>query len=170
MSTSGQTTVSSQVREQPHRYQPKAVRVLVAESQHPVQVVGAADWDIPDQDYPSTLTVGNLCLNLDLYKVTVAGCEVALTCQEFDLLAQLVVNKDSLVPFSVLTQWLWEATGRSYERRLRDVVHRLRSKLTALERYEIQVLALRGYGIFDRAARSVTAEPPRPMHIARLSR
>jgi DNA-binding response OmpR family regulator len=153
MSKSGESTESLQV-EQTHRYQPKAVRVLVAESQHPVRFVGATDWDMPEQAYPSTLTLGNLCMNLDLYRVTVAGREVALTCQEFDLLAQLVVRKDRLVPFPVLTDWLWEATGTSFERRLRDVVHRLRSKLTGLEPHEIQVVPRRGYSIFDRGRRA----------------
>jgi len=170
MSTSGQATESLQVREQPRRYQPKAVRVLVAESRHPVHLVGAANLNIMDQAYPSTLTVGNLCLNLDLYKVTVAGREVALTCQEFDLLAQLAVREDRLVPFPVLTEWLWEATGSSYERRLRDVVHRLRSKLTGLEPHDIQVVSRRGYGMFNRAVQTAKAEPVRHIDTARLSR
>jgi DNA-binding response OmpR family regulator len=142
------------------RYQPRPVRTLAARKR---TAAGTAEWAIRGEAYPAALTVGNLCMDLDRFKVTVAGREVALTCQEFDLLAQLVVNRDKLMPFPALTQWLWEANGRSHERRLRDVIHRLRSKLVGLEPHRIQAVPRRGYGIFEPTAQATPDEPARPM-------
>jgi DNA-binding response OmpR family regulator len=70
---------------------------------------------------------------------------VALTSQELDLLVLLMIRKDAVVPFDVVTQWLWEAEEERYELRLRALVHRLIAKLSASDPYTVRRVRRRGY-------------------------
>jgi len=79
----------------------------------------------------------------------VAGSDVTLTCQEFDLLALLAVRKDTVVPLGVLTEWLWEANGRACELRLRAAIRTLRANVSGSDPYQVSPVAGHGYGLLE---------------------
>jgi DNA-binding winged helix-turn-helix (wHTH) protein len=90
-------------------------------------------------------------VNLDTYRVQVAGTYITLTTQEFDLLVLMVVRRDTLVSFTEMAQWLWERTGNAYETRVREIIGKIRKRLTASDPYQVLRVPNHGYTFLDRA-------------------
>jgi DNA-binding response OmpR family regulator len=96
------------------------------------------------------LSLGNFHVNLDTFDVAIDGTRVRLTYQEFEVLRRLLSEVDKIVPFELLTDYLWHASGHSFNRRLNVLVHRLRLKLTGSFPYQVEAVRLRGYGLLSR--------------------
>jgi DNA-binding response OmpR family regulator len=107
---------------------------------------------------PRTLfSVGNLSLDTDAYRVTVAGEPVELTYQEFELLNLLAHDPRRIITSEALAQALWQTADQKASRRLSVVVCRLRQKIAASSPYQIETVRKRGYGLTDALTR-----PARP--------
>lgn len=91
--------------------------------------------------------LGNLSLNLDNYRVGVAGEVIDLTYSELELLRLFVASPDRVIPYQEITQQIWSDTQRSSLRHLNVLVHRLRAKLGASDPYVIETVRGRGYGL-----------------------
>jgi two-component system KDP operon response regulator KdpE len=77
-------------------------------------------------------TVGDITLNLDTRRVTVAGNEIKLTPKEFEVLKYLVRNAGKVVTHRaiILAVWGWESADQVEY--LRGIIKQLRSKMEPL--------------------------------------
>ena len=101
-------------------------------------------WQTPRQ---GSISVGNLSMNFDNFRVEVGADPVDLTYLEAEVLKALLLNADRVIPYREL------ATALTYEgcppknRHLAVLIHRLRTKLTGSEPYAIETVRGRGYGL-----------------------
>ena len=95
----------------------------------------------------NVLSAGNISVDLDCYKVTVAGEEVELTAHELDLLRILCANRGRVLGYHALTLQLWGKAGHMPTRHLNVLIHRLRTKIAASYPYVIDTVRGRGYGL-----------------------
>ena len=93
------------------------------------------------------LTLGNLQLDLDCYRVHIDDHYAFLSALELDLLLALADRGEDVVLVDELTLLLWNATGSAYLPRLAVLVHRLRVKLAGSHPYRIRFIRGRGYGL-----------------------
>ncbi len=85
--------------------------------------------EIPTGTAPTTITIGDLQIDLSSEQVQLAGTDVHLTPTEFALLRELAVNRGKLLSRTHLLRQVW---GRAYETEteyVRVYISRLRSKL-----------------------------------------
>jgi two-component system KDP operon response regulator KdpE len=85
--------------------------------------------EIPTGTAPTTITIGDLQIDLSSEQVQLAGTDVHLTPTEFALLRELAVNRGKLLSRTHLLRQVW---GRAYETEteyVRVYMSRLRSKL-----------------------------------------
>lgn len=92
------------------------------------------------------VSLGNLQLDLETFKVSVGPEPVRLTYQEFEVLRLLVESRDKVVTFEALTAAMWAASGQKETRRLNVLVCRLRRKLLPSAPYSLETVRGRGYG------------------------
>ena len=84
----------------------------------------------PSQGEPSgTCVVGELSIDYDQRRVTVAGGPVELTATEYAVLYQMAVQAPRVLTHGLLLQRVWGPERVGEGRLLRDVVQRLRRKL-----------------------------------------
>ncbi len=100
-----------------------------------------------DADQHGVLTLGNLSLNLDNYRVVVGGTVVDLTYSELELLHLFFLQPDRVIPYEQITRVLWANEERGSIRHLNVLVHRLRNKLAGSDLYVIETVRGRGYGL-----------------------
>jgi two-component system response regulator VicR len=112
----------------------------------------------PEPGDRQALSVGNLTLHLDSFRVTVEGRPVDLTYHEFELLHMLCLQPDRIIPYETLAQDLWGPTPRARVRHLNVLVHRIRSKLVGLHPFLIETVRGRGYGLLH----AITSGKERP--------
>ena len=77
----------------------------------------------------AVVSIGNLSLNLDNYRVSIGGDIIDLTYHEIELLHIFVENADRVVSYETLARAIWGNAERVSTRHLNVLVHRLRSKL-----------------------------------------
>lgn len=77
----------------------------------------------------STVTVGDLCLNTETFKVLHNGASVNLTGMEFNLLLYLVVNRHRAVGRTELLDKVWGFESHVETRATDDMIKRIRKKL-----------------------------------------
>jgi two-component system KDP operon response regulator KdpE len=85
--------------------------------------------EIPTGTAPTTITIGDLQIDLSSEQVQLAGTDVHLTPTEFALLRELAANRGKLLSRTHLLRQVW---GRAYETEteyVRVYISRLRSKL-----------------------------------------
>jgi two-component system alkaline phosphatase synthesis response regulator PhoP len=123
---------------------------------------------LPIQDAHSEpqglVTLGNLSLNLDNYRVVVGDEVVDLTYSELELLQLFFSQPDRVIPYEELTRVLWASEERGSIRHLNVLVHRLRNKLVGSDTYVIETVRGRGYGLLKsreaEVARARGGPPP----------
>lgn len=102
----------------------------------------------PQPPQPTTITAGDLAIDLRNQTVTVRGTVVALTPKEFQVLACLVENRNNLVTREEIRQCLWsDAKLYSWSRVIDVHIQHLRQKIEvnpAEPRYIVTVPG-RGY-------------------------
>ena len=94
-----------------------------------------------------TLTVGNIVVDFDGFRVSVEGVLIDLTLQEFELLRMFVSQPDSIILYDELALALWGSTGDRNRLRLGVLLCRLRAKLAASHPYRFETVRGRGYGL-----------------------
>jgi ferredoxin-nitrite reductase len=78
---------------------------------------------------------------------TVAGKEISLTVQEYDLLVLLAQEAGRTVPQKRLAQALWQEVRPQQERHLSVLIARLRTKIAGSRELKVETLRKRGYGL-----------------------
>lgn len=91
------------------------------------------------------ITLGNLTIFREQYRVTIAGRHVSLTYREFELLALLAAHVDRVVPYGQVEEALWGRRGADLRRRTSVLVCRLRDKLSSMRPYRIETVRRVGY-------------------------
>lgn len=98
---------------------------LIARIQATLRKDAAPDWAEPDQPY----VLGELTINYEERRVTVAGRRVRLTAKEYQLLYELSVSPGRVLTHDVLLRRIWGLYSSSDSRLVRTLVKRLRRKL-----------------------------------------
>ena len=80
----------------------------------------------------TTLSHGDVVLDLDAHKLTVGGKRVELTLTEFKLLHELLENKGRVRSREILLNNVWGYSFEGYERTVDTHIQRLRRKLSNL--------------------------------------
>ena len=78
---------------------------------------------------PEPYVLGDLAIDFEHRRVTVAGEETQLTATEYDLLAELAVNAGRVVTHEELLQRVWGPANPGNPRTIRTHLMRLRQKL-----------------------------------------
>lgn len=86
---------------------------------------------------------GDLTLDIDAHKVSLAAQEIELTLTEFKLLKELLLNKGRVRSREILLNNVWGYTFEGYDRTVDTHVQRLRRKL---ENYGKIIETVRGIG------------------------
>ncbi len=113
--------------------------------------------DMPAPDDATTLSAGNVRVDVARYQALVAGRPISLTYQEFELLRLLLGKPDRILSYDELMRGLWHGRGVGTRRRLGVVVCRLRAKLGGSEPYHIETVRGRGYGLTAPSSESTGA-------------
>jgi DNA-binding response OmpR family regulator len=100
---------------------------------------------VPNQQ--TVVSIGNLSLNLDNYRVAIGGEIIDLTYHEIELLHILVENAGRVLSYETLARAIWGNAERVSTRHLNVLVHRLRTKLSGSNPYWIETVRGRGYGL-----------------------
>ena len=85
--------------------------------------------DAPHLAASKPYVLGDLTIDYGARRVSVAGTAVALTPNEYALLAELAVNAGRTVAYDQLLQRVWSPGRRGQRWLLREVVKRIRTKL-----------------------------------------
>ena len=98
---------------------------LIARIQAVLRKDASPDQAEPDQPY----VLGDLTINYEERRVTVAGRPVRLTAKEYQLLYELSVSPGGVLTHDVLLRRIWGLYSSSDSRLVRTLVKRLRRKL-----------------------------------------
>ena len=107
-----------------------------------------ATSNLPDSSSrQSVVTMGNLAVNLDNFRVAIDGEITDLTFHEMELLRIFVANLNRIVTYNDLAMFIWGNARPLTLRHLNVLVHRLRTKMAASDPYVIETVRSRGYGL-----------------------
>ena len=95
----------------------------------PTELVARVQAALRHRAQPETFVLGDLTVDYDQRRVSMAGREVPLSAIEFDLLRILSVNGGRVVTKEALLRQVWGRRGSHHTGRLRTVVKKLRHKL-----------------------------------------
>ena len=95
----------------------------------PTELVARVQAALRHRAQPETFVLGDLTVDYDQRRVSMAGREVPLSAIEFDLLRILSVNDGRVVTKEALLRQVWGRRGSHHTGRLRTVVKQLRHKL-----------------------------------------
>ena len=98
-------------------------------------------------NHQTVISIGNLSVNLDNYRVAISGDIVDLTYHEIELLHLLMENAGRILSYETLARSIWGNAERVTTRHLNVLVHRLRTKLAGSNPYWIETVRGRGYGL-----------------------
>lgn len=98
-------------------------------------------------NHQTVISIGNLSVNLDNYRVAINGDIVDLTYHEIELLHLLMENAGRILSYETLARSIWGNAERVTTRHLNVLVHRLRTKLSGSNPYWIETVRGRGYGL-----------------------
>ncbi len=113
---------------------------------------------------PSVLRAGNLVVEPDARRASLAQEYVELTHQEFEILALLMRRLNLIVPHTMICQAIWGSAGSRELKRLGVAISNLREKLVGLSPYTIMTVRSRGYGIVLGESSDTASADPIGMH------
>lgn len=96
-------------------------------------------------DEPTTITVGDLRLDLVARRATRAGRCLALTAKEFSLLAALARRQSQIVSRTAITELVWNINFDTNTNLVEVAIRRLRAKLDGPDRSKL-LHTIRGMG------------------------
>ena len=95
---------------------------------------------------PEPFTLGELAIQYEARRVTVAGREVELTATEYELLRVLSLNAGRVVTYEALTRRVWSGRETGNEDLVRNFVKKLRAKLGEDAANPTWIFNMRGVG------------------------
>ena len=95
----------------------------------PTELVARVQAALRIRAKPETVVIGELAVDYDWRRASVAGREITLTAIEFDLLWTLAVNAGRVMTNEVLLRQVWGRRGSDDTDRVRTVVKNLRARL-----------------------------------------
>jgi two-component system, OmpR family, KDP operon response regulator KdpE len=84
---------------------------------------------VASESSSSILKVGDITIDIDERRITVAGAEIKLTPKEFDVLKYLVNNPGKVVTHRTLLQAVWGSQSSEQTEYLRVFINQLRKKI-----------------------------------------
>jgi len=102
--------------------------------------------DSSESEENSTLTTGNILMDVERHVVEVRGEEVALPLKEFELLEMLLRNVDRVLTRGQLIDRVWGANYVGDTKTLDVHVKRLRAKIEADPKNPVHLVTVRGLG------------------------
>jgi len=98
------------------------------------------------EEAPPQLDFGDLVIDVEKRKVTLAGDEVDLTAKEFDLLLQFARNPGRVYTRAQLLDLVWGYGHDGYEHTVNSHINRLRSKIEKDQSKPAWILTVWGVG------------------------
>ena len=95
----------------------------------PTELVARVQAALRIRAEPETVVIGELAVDYDRRRASVAGRVITLTAIEFDLLWTLAVNAGRVMTNEVLLRQVWGRRGSDDTNRVRTVVKNLRARL-----------------------------------------
>ena len=95
---------------------------------------------------PTRLHAGDLTVDTETRRVSVAGREVELTAREFDLLTHFVRNPGKVFSRLALLDAVWGYGHEGYEHTVNSHINRLRSKIEPNPRTPDYIVTVWGVG------------------------
>lgn len=124
---------------------PFSVRELVARVKAIFRRVGAAAGPVAAENSPS-IVLGDLVIETDKRKVTLAGRNVSLTAKEYDLLHHFASHPGRVYTRTQLLDQVWGYGYEGYEHTVNSHINRLRGKIEADPADPRYVLTVWGVG------------------------
>ena len=101
---------------------------------------------------PGSLSVGDVALDPDEHRVTIAGTEIALPLKEFELLHLLLANAGRVLPRETLIDRVWGSDYVGDTKTLDVHIKRLRAKVEPDPANPTRIVTIRGLGYkYERA-------------------
>jgi len=94
-----------------------------------IELVARVQAVLRNRAGPQTYARGDLRVDFTRRQVSLAGCAVALTATEFDLLRLLAANAGGVVTTDMLLRQVWGHSDSNHTDRVRAAVRKLRAKL-----------------------------------------
>ena len=95
----------------------------------PTELVARVRAALRRRTDPDPFTLGDLAINYDRRRVTMAGQPVELTATEYDLLRVLSLNAGRVSTYGALLRQVWDGRHGADEKIVRAYVKRLRKRL-----------------------------------------
>ena len=95
---------------------------------------------------PEPFTLGELAIQYEARRVTVAGREVELTATEYELLRTLSLNAGRVVTYEALTRRVWSGREAGNDDLVRNFIKKLRAKLGEDASNPTWIFNVRGVG------------------------
>ena len=95
---------------------------------------------------PEPFTLGELAIQYEARRVTVAGREVELTATEYELLRVLSLNAGRVVTYEALTRRVWSGRETGNDDLVRNFIKKLRAKLGEDAANPTWIFNMRGVG------------------------
>lgn len=139
------TVVGLEVGADDYVTKPYRIRELVARMRAVLRRRSRDESAVPDLSIGS-IVVGDVALDPDEHRVTVAGADVSLPLKEFELLHLLLANAGRVLPREVLIDRVWGSDYVGDTKTLDVHVKRLRSKIEADPANPTRIVTIRGLG------------------------
>ncbi len=139
------TVVGLEVGADDYVTKPYRIRELVARMRAVLRRRSRDESAVPDLSIGS-IVVGDVALDPDEHRVTVAGADVSLPLKEFELLHLLLANAGRVLPREVLIDRVWGSDYVGDTKTLDVNVKRLRSKIEADPANPTRIVTIRGLG------------------------
>jgi len=139
------TVVGLEVGADDYVTKPYRIRELVARMRAVLRRRSRDESAVPDLSIGS-IVVGDVALDPDEHRVTVAGADVSLPLKEFELLHLLLANAGRVLPREVLIDRVWGTDYVGDTKTLDVHVKRLRSKIEADPANPTRIVTIRGLG------------------------
>ena len=110
------------------------------------------------------IRVGNLTLDRERHEAFLAGDQLSLTYQEFEVLSVLLTQQNIVISHTAICRAIWGKAGQQEIKRLGVVISNLRRKLDSFSPYTIETVRSRGYGIVLGDTPLMTSADPIGVH------
>jgi two-component system response regulator RegX3 len=130
----------------PYRMREVVARMRAVLRRSPGESNGASELS------PGSLAVGDVVLDPDEHRVTIAGLDVSLPLKEFELLHLLLANAGRVLPRETLIDRVWGSDYVGDTKTLDVHIKRLRAKIEPNPTNPTRIITYRGLGYkFDRS-------------------
>lgn len=140
------TVVGLEVGADDYVTKPYRMRELVARMHAVMRRRAAGDASAPEAPTSSALVVGDVALDPDAHRVTIAGDDVQMPLKEFELLHLLLANAGRVLSRDLLIDRVWGSDYVGDTKTLDVHVKRLRGKIEPDPANPVRLVTIRGLG------------------------